>query len=105
MRAKASSWAPVAVTRAGKPWGEHGLNQAIKRVLKRTGRSGASFHDLRHFFITELFRKDVSAPVVRQLAGRTDLATTLRYADMVASNLTAAIAASSLPSRVGTEGV
>jgi len=102
---KKSPWAPVAVTRAGKHWGEFGLNQAFKRAQKRAGRSGASFHDLRHFFITELFRMGVSAPVVQQLAGHADLATTQRYADMVASDLTAAIAAFSLPGRVGAEGV
>jgi len=102
---KKSPWAPVAVTGAGKLWREYGLNQSLKRVQKRAGRSRASFHDLRHFFITELFRKGVSAPVVQQLAGHADLATTQRYVDMVASDLTATIAAFSLPGRVGPEGV
>ncbi len=104
------SGAPTRSSRKPKksqllPWGEYGLNQAFKRAQKRAGRGGASFHDLRHFFITELFRKGVSVPVVQQLAGHADLATTQRYADMVASDLTAAIAAFSLPGRIGAEGV
>jgi integrase len=90
--AKKSPWAPVAVTAAGKMWGEYGLNQTFQRAQKRTARSGACFHDLRHFFITELFRKGVSAPVVQRLAGHADLSTTQRYADMVASDLSAGIA-------------
>jgi site-specific recombinase XerD len=49
-------------------------------------------HDLRHFFVTELFRQGVSAPVVQKLAAHADPSTTQRYADMVASDLTAAIA-------------
>lgn len=89
---KKSPWAPVATTAAGKMWGEYGLNQAFQRARKRAGLSGACFHDLRHFFVTELFRKGVSAPVVQRLAGHAELATTQRYADMVASDLSAGVA-------------
>ena len=51
-----------------------------------------SFHSLRHFFITELFRNGVPAPAVQRLAGHAELTTTQLYADMVASDLKAAIA-------------
>jgi integrase len=88
---RASPWAPVALTSAGKPWGESGLNQAFKRVQDRVGLTGRCFHDLRHFFVTELFRRGASAPAVQRLAGHADLATTQRYADMVASDLRAAV--------------
>ena len=84
--------APVAVTAKGERWGESGLNQALKQAQKRADKSGWSFHDLRHFFATELFRRGASAPVVQQLLGHSELSTTQRYADMVASDRRAAIA-------------
>jgi hypothetical protein len=49
------------------------------------------FHDLRHFFVTELFRRGVSAPAVQRLAGHAEMSTTQRYADMTAEDLRAAI--------------
>jgi integrase len=85
-------WALVALTAKGKAWGEYGLNQVFQRAQKRAGRQGCSFHDLRHFFVTELFRRGAPAPSVQKLAGHADLATTQRYADMVASDLRATIA-------------
>lgn len=88
---KASPWGSVALTARGKPWGEFGLNQAFKRALKRAGLRGWSFHDLRHFFVSELFRSGASAVAVQQLAGHADLATTQRYADLDASDLRKAI--------------
>jgi len=102
---KKNPWASVALTTHGKAWGEFGLNQAFKRAQKRAGHSGWCFHDLRHFFATELFRKGVPAPVVQQLLGHADLATTQRYCDMVASDLRAAIATFSGPSDLRKEGV
>jgi len=84
-------WAPVSLTALGKPWGESGLNQAFKRAQKRAGRSGWCFHDLRHFFVTELFRNGASAPAVQLLAGHADLATTQRYADLDANDLRSAV--------------
>ena len=95
----------MATTTAGKLWGKFGLNQAFQRAQKRVGRSGACFHDLRHFFVTELFRQGVSAPVVQKLAGHADLSTTQRYADMVASDLVAAIAKFGPAGELKTEGV
>ena len=62
-----------------------------RKSQDRAGKSGC-FHDLRHFFATELFRRGASAPVVQQLLGHRDLATTQRYADLVASDRRAAIA-------------
>ncbi len=89
--AKAGPWAPVTVTAMGKPWGENGLNQAFKRAMERAERKGWSFHDLRHFFVTELFRNRAPAIAVQQLAGHADLATTQRYADFDADDLRSAI--------------
>ncbi|HWZ89839.1 MAG TPA: site-specific integrase [Polyangiaceae bacterium] len=92
-RERSKPWATVALTVHGKPWGESGLNQAFKRAVQRAERAGLglTFHDLRHFFVTELFRRGASAPVVRCLAGHAELSTTQRYADMTASDLRGAI--------------
>lgn len=88
---KKSPWAPVALTALGKPWGESGLNQAFQRAQERAGRTGWTFHDLRHFFVTELFRNGAGAAAIQQLAGHADLATTQRYADLDANDLRSAI--------------
>jgi integrase len=91
-RERRGPWAPVTPTALGKPWGESGLNQAFKRAQKRAKREGWSFHDLRHFFVTELFRNGAPAVAIQQLAGHSDLATTQRYADLDANDLRSAIA-------------
>jgi integrase len=88
---KPGPWSPVALTVHGKPWGEFGLNQAFKRAQKRIGRSGWTFHSLRHFFVTELFRRNAPAVAIQRLAGHSELATTQRYADFDADDLRAAI--------------
>lgn len=51
---KKGPWGNVALTKQGKPWGESGLNQVFQRARDRAGREGWSYHDLRHFFISEL---------------------------------------------------
>jgi site-specific recombinase XerD len=84
-------WATLAQTAYSQPWGETGLNQAFRRCQKRVGLSGLSFHDLRHFFVTELFRRGAPAPAVQRLVGHSDLGTTQGYADIVASDLRAAV--------------
>jgi site-specific recombinase XerD len=81
----------VTKTSHGQPWGESGLLQAFCRAQKRAGLSGLRFHDLRHFFVTELFRRGGSAPAVQLLAGHLHLATTQRYAHLVRSDLRATI--------------
>jgi integrase len=84
-------WAEVALTNKGQPWGESGLNQAFQRARDRAGLDTWSYHDLRHFFISELFRSGVPAHVVRALARHSDLDTTQRYADLDASDLRVAM--------------
>jgi len=78
----------VSTTSDGKPWGEYGLNQALKRAIPKAGLEGSwRFHDLRHFFVTQLFRRGGSAPAVQALAGHLHLATTQIYAHMVDADL------------------
>jgi integrase len=81
----------VALTRKNKPWGQHGLLQAFKRASARAGLEGWRFHDLRHFFVTSLFRCGAPAPAVQALAGHADLSTTQRYAHTTRADLRAAM--------------
>jgi integrase len=81
----------VAVTSHGEPWKESGLLQAFRRAQKKAGLSGFRYHDLRHFFVTELFRGGAAAPAVQALAGHLHLSTTEKYAHMVQSDLRATI--------------
>jgi site-specific recombinase XerD len=46
---------------------------------------------LRHFFISELFRRGASAPAIQSLARHSALTTTQRYADVDANDLREAI--------------
>jgi integrase len=84
-------WAHVAITSKGEPWGESGLNQSFQRARDRAGFDTWSVHDLRHFFVSELFRSGVPAHVVQALARHEDLKTTQRYADLDADDLRSAI--------------
>jgi len=91
-KARMSPWSEVSRTRYGKPWSDGGLTQAFERARDKAKLSGWTFHDLRHFFITELCRRGAPTMVVKQLAGHAELSTTQRYAHMVSSDLGAAIA-------------
>jgi integrase len=84
-------WDSVALTAVGKPWGESGLNQSFQRARDRAGLDTWSFHDLRHFFVSELLRRGAPVHVVQALARHSDLKTTQRYADLDANDLRAAI--------------
>ena len=71
---------PVSGPGEGAVWGEFALGQAFKRYSRKAGITGFRFHDLRHAFVTGLFRSGTPAPVVQALAGHLHLATTQRYA-------------------------
>jgi integrase/recombinase XerD len=47
--------------------------------------------DLRHFFVTDVFRSGASARAIQRLVGHADLATTQLYADLDANDLRSAI--------------
>lgn len=71
-----------------KPWSDWSLNKAFGRACRRAGLRGAwRLHDLRHFFVTSLFRARLPAPLVQKLAGHEHLATTQRYAHLVELDL------------------
>lgn len=89
---KRRSSAAAAPTTTGKIWSEAGLHQAFHRAARRAKVVGFRAHDLRHYFVTELFRRGASAPAVQALAGHQDLSTTQRYAHMAQNDLRATIA-------------
>ncbi len=66
---------PLYAPLQGREKGELGPLQAFQRAQERAGGSGFRFHDLRHFFVTQLFRGGSPAPAVQALAGHADLAT------------------------------
>jgi integrase len=75
----------VALSSHGEPWGQHGLRGMFLRVAKRAGiTEGATFHHLRHGFVTALLDRGVGAHIVQELAGHADLTTTQRYAHAIA---------------------
>ena len=71
---------PVVPNTEGNIWSDSGLYVAFKAASKRVGIEGIRFHDLRHHFVTELFRHGAPAPVVKRQAGHLTLLTTQRYA-------------------------
>lgn len=87
-----SPWGPVAPSSRGEIWSEFGLRSASRDAASKAAISGRSFHSLRHFFVTELFRQGASAPTVQALAGHCHLSVTQRYAHTNEADLKAAIA-------------
>lgn len=83
--------APVSTSARGRVWGEFALNKAFIAACRKAGLEGWRFHDLRHYFVTSLFRSGASAPVVQRLAGHEHLITTERYAHVASSDLTNAM--------------
>jgi integrase len=70
----------VAPRADGKPWGDSGIIQALRRAANRLGIEGRRYHALRHHFVTVLFVGGAPAPVVQALAGHASLTVTQRYA-------------------------
>jgi integrase len=77
----------VSVNALGEPWGEYTLRATFKRVARRADLAGWRFHDLRHFFVTSLFKAGAPAPTVQKLAGHADLNTTQRYSHTTEADL------------------
>jgi integrase len=84
---------PVAPSDRGTVWSEPGLRNLLLGAQRRAGVQGWSMHALRHSFVSTLFRKGASAPVVQKLAGHIHLSVTQRYAHTTREDLQAAIAA------------
>jgi len=64
----------------------------FKALCAQAGTREWSFHSIRHFFITALLNRGVSAEVVRVLAGHSKLEITQRYAHASGADLEGAMA-------------
>lgn len=73
-------WSPFLIACRRTVWAEGSLLHALHRVLDRLGLPRMRVHDLRHFYVTSLFKVGVGAAVVRDLAGHRHLQVTARYA-------------------------
>ncbi len=71
---------PLAPNSLGRVWGESSLAHAVKALLSKLEKESHRFHDLRHYFVTSLFKLGIGAPTVRDLAGHRHLQVTARYA-------------------------
>ena len=79
----------------GPDWSSHAMNRQVRRVLVGCGLDGGVLtpHALRHSFVTNLLRADVSLHVVASLAGHRDVSTTMRYAAIAVDPLAELLAA------------
>ena len=75
---------------AGRPWSDHALGTR-SGACKRAGLAGSRLHDMRHVFLTTLFKSGAPAPTVQMLAGHANLTITQRYAHAAAVDLRAMI--------------
>ncbi len=66
----------------GGPW-RHNLHRRLKAVFEAAGVKNATLHTLRHTWVSELFRQDIPARTIQQMAGHSDLQTTLRYSHVL----------------------
>ena len=93
----------VASNARGGAWTEFSLRLALHRACARAGLDPYRFHDLRHCFVTSLFRAGVSAPTVQALAGHAELTTTQGYAHVGVGDLAEAIRRLSSRQQVGNK--
>lgn len=77
----------VALTAAGKPWGQYGLDRAFERVRDRAGLAGWSVYALRHYAITMWLRRGIPVHVVQKMAGHRNLSTTQHYVHHLKADL------------------
>jgi len=76
----------------GKPFDKSFITQKFKYFVKKAGLNASlHFHNLRHSFITELLKKDVSIYKVQKLAGHASVKTTEGYAHLVVDDLRDAV--------------
>jgi integrase len=88
----------------GLIFGQHGIRGLLERASMNIGlpehlAGRVSYHDLRHFFITELAESGASLAGIQYLAGHKHASTTSRYI-----NPGLAAAEDALKARIGTPG-
>ena len=70
----------------GRKYGFH-LTERVKRLARSIGISGMTVHALRHTFISHLVMNGVDLVSVKELAGHSDIKTTMRYAHLAPGHL------------------
>ena len=81
---KASDY--VFLNTNGEKYAYH-LNERVKRLAKRIGLNGLTLHTLRHTFISHLVMSGVDLVTVKELAGHSNIKTTMRYAHLAPEHL------------------
>ncbi len=70
----------------GRKYGFH-LTERVKRLAKSIGISNMTVHALRHTFISHLVMNGVDLVSIKELAGHSDIKTTMRYAHLAPGHL------------------
>lgn len=70
----------------GNKYGFH-LTERVKRLAKSIGISNMTVHALRHTFISHLVMNGVDLVSIKELAGHSDIKTTMRYAHLAPGHL------------------
>jgi len=70
----------------GRKYGYH-LTERVKRLGRRIGIENLTVHALRHTFISHLVMSGVDLVTVKELAGHSDIKTTMRYAHLTPEHL------------------
>jgi len=76
----------VFVNTKGRKYDYH-LNERTKKLGKRIGIKNLTLHTLRHTFISHLVMNGVDLVTVKELAGHSDIKTTMRYAHLTPEHL------------------
>lgn len=75
----------------GKPYTISGVGKAFKRACRKAGIDGATFHTLRHTFVSILVQRGVPERVIRRIVGHSSSQMTDRYAHLAPENMKDAI--------------
>ena len=76
----------VFLNSKGRKYGFH-LTERVKRLARSIGISDMTVHALRHTFISHLVMNGVDLVSVKELAGHSDIKTTMRYAHLAPGHL------------------
>jgi integrase len=76
----------VFINSNGRKYGFH-LTERVKRLAKNIGIADMTVHALRHTFISHLVMNGVDLVSVKELAGHSDIKTTMRYAHLAPGHL------------------
>ena len=75
-----------------EPVSANRINEIIPAVLRKAGmKPNRKVHILRHTFCSHLAMRAAPAKAIQELAGHTDLTTTMRYMHLAPGSLRAAV--------------